>query len=154
MKQSTTRQEKQRQRFKVGSQAFFSMYLDFAPSDIDEVEFEEKPRLFRDFMQIRKKDRTRCLFIWRKMDPDEFVEYTLKTRLPMEIGQFLVPEVAEYLCFTLDHLRRLAPVVERLDARHKYEKIIYDSYLQNGGFYLTDQQRAEAYNAYKLARNK
>ena len=139
-------------RFKVGSQAFFSMYPDFTPSDIDEVEFEEKPRLFRDFMQIRKKDRTRCLFIWRKMDPDEFVDYALRSRTPMEAGKFLVPEVAEYLGITLDHLRRLGPVLDKLDPKHEYERVIFEAYLENGGFWLTQEQRDHAYTLYKSIR--
>jgi hypothetical protein len=77
---------------------------DFSPSDTDEVEFEENPKLYKNVMQFRKKDRKRCLFKWRKMSADEFVEYTLNSKLPMEIGKFLVPEVAQYLGFTIKHL--------------------------------------------------
>ena len=149
MSRSTTRQDAPRRRFKVGSQAFFSMYPDFTPSDIDEVEFEEKPRLFRDFMQIRKKDRTRCLFIWRKMQPDEFIDYALRSRTPMEAGKFLVPEVAEYLGITIEHLRQLEPVFDRLDEKHQYEKAIFEAYLNNNGFWLTGEQRDHAYMLYK-----
>ena len=149
MRPSTTRQDEQRLRFKVGSQAFFSMYPDFTPSDIDEVEFEEKPRLFRDFMQIRKKDRTRCLFIWRKMDPDEFIDYALRSRTPMEVGKFLVPEVADYLGITMEHLKQLRPVVDRLDKKHEYERVIYEAYMENGGMFLTPEQRDLAYLVYK-----
>ena len=47
-------------------------------TDVDEVEFEEHPKLYRNFMQFRKRDKSKCLFLWRKMAPDEFVEYTLK----------------------------------------------------------------------------
>lgn len=148
MKPSTTRPEKQKQRFKVGSQYFFSSFHDFMGMDVDEVEFEEKPKLYRDFMQFRKRDKSKCLFLWRKMTPDEFVEYTLRSKLPMEIGKFLVPEVAEYLGFTIEHLKRLAPVVDRLDEKHMYEKVIYDSYVENGAFFLTEEQRNKAYQVY------
>ena len=148
MRPSTTRQDEQRLRFKVGSQAFFSMYPDFTPSDIDEVEFEEHPTLFRNVMQFRKKDKTRCLFIWRKMEPDEFIDYALRSRTPMEVGKFLVPEVAEYLGFTMEHLRRLGPVVDRLDPKHEYERVIFEAYLENGGFWLTQEQRDHAYMLY------
>lgn len=125
------------------------MYPDFTPSDIDEVEFEEKPKLFRDFMQIRKKDRTRCLFIWRKMEPDEFIDYALRSRTPMEVGKFLVPEVAEYLGITIEHLKRLEPVFDRLDDKHQYERVIFKAYLNNNGFWLTGEQRDHAYMLYK-----
>lgn len=139
-------------RFRVGSTAFFSGYPGFHPSDVDELDIEDNPKLYHDFMQIRKTDKSRCLFKWRHMTADEFVEYTLNSRLPMELGKFLVPEVAEYLGFTIEHLKRLKPVAERLDEKHRYEKIIYDSYVDNNGFYLTDVQREEAYEEYKNER--
>ena len=153
MNKSTTKQDEQKLRFKVGSQAFFSMFDDFKPGDIDEVEFEENPKLYRNFMQFRKKDGTRCIFKWRKMTADEFVEYTLNTKLPMEVGKFLVPEVAEYLGFTIEHLKQLAPIFEKLDEKHKYEQVIFESYLKNGCFELTYDQRLRVYEAYKCARD-
>ena len=152
MKQSTIRPVKMNKRFKVGSQYFFSSYSDFMGRDIDEVEFEESPRLYCNMMQFRKKDKSRCLFMWRKMSADEFVEYTLNSKLPMEIGKFLVPEVADYLGFTINHLKQLAPVVERLDEQHQYEKVIYNSYVENNGFYLTSDQRDEAYKEFVRVR--
>ena len=87
------------------------------------------------------------------MTPDEFVGYELKSKLPMEIGKFLVPEVNEYLGFTLEHLEKLKPVIDNIDEKHKYEQIIYDSYIQNKGFYLTDEQRRKAYEIYKESRS-
>ena len=144
MNKSTTRQEESRQRFRVGSSYFFG-----EGHDIDEVEFTEHPKLFKNVMQFRKKDKTRCLFIWRKMDPDEFVEYTLNSRLPMEVGKFLVPEVADYLGITMEHLKQLRPVVDRLDKKHEYERVIYEAYMKNGGMFLTPEQRDLAYLVYK-----
>lgn len=154
MSKTTTQTEELKQRFKVGSQAFFNGYPDFNPSDIDEIEFEEHPTLYKNVLQFRKKDKTRCLFKWRKMSVDEFIEYTLNSKLPMEIGKFLVPEIAEYLGFTLNDLEKLRPIIEKLDNKHKYEKVIFDSYLQNNGFYLTQEQRDEAYKIYKSEREK
>ena len=133
-----------KQRFRVGSSYFFGDQ----GTDIDEVEFEESPKLYRNVMQFRARDKSRCVFKWRKMTPDEFVEYTLNSKLPMEIGKFLVPEVAEFLGFTIEHLKQLAPVIDRLDEKHRYEKVIYDSYIENGAFVLTDEQRNEAYQEY------
>lgn len=147
MNKSTTQQDESKQRFRVGSTYFFN-----EGNDIDEVEFEEHPRLYKNVMQFRKTDKSRCLFKWRKMSADEFVEYTLHSKLPMEIGKFLVPEVAEYLGITLDHLKKLKPVVDRLDKKHLYEKVIYDSYLSNGGFFLTEEQKIEAYEQYRRGK--
>lgn len=139
-------------KFTVGSQAFFKECPGFHPGDIDEVEFEDNPKMYRNFMQFRKTDGTRCLFKWRKMSADEFIEYALTSKLPMEIGKFLVPEVCEYLGITLGHLKKLNPVIQKLDKKHQYEKVIYDSYLSNGGFFLTDEQRKQAYEIYKGVR--
>ena len=153
MKQFITRPDASKRRFKIGSAAFFENCPGFVPGDRDEVEFEENPKLFKNFMQFRKKDKTYCLFIWRKMTPDEFIDYALNVSpLPMEIGKFLVPEVAEYLGFTIEHLRQLEPVVERMDERHNYERIIFRSYLENGAFFLTDEQREKAFQEYKSHR--
>ncbi len=152
MSRIITSQVESRRRFKVGSQAFFEGMPGFRPSDTDEVEFEEQPRLYKNVLQFRKRDGTRCLFKWRKMSPEEFIEYELGTNLPMELGKFLVPEVADYLGFTLEHLEQLRPLTRRLDARHSYEKVIFDSYIENGGFWLTDEQRASAFSEYKKGR--
>lgn len=35
---------------------------------------------------------------------------------------------------------------------HKYLGIIYDSYIENGKFCLTKEQRQKAYEEYKVAR--
>ena len=88
------------------------------------------------------------------MTADEFVEYTLQSKLPMEIGKFLVPEVCEYLGFAIEHLKRLKPVVDRIDDKHKYEKVIYNSYIKNNAFFLTDDQRREAFLEYKNGRTQ
>lgn len=148
MSKSTIPTEELKQRFRVGSSYFFG---DLG-TDIDEVEFEDNPKLYKNVLQFRKTDKKRCLFKWRKMSADEFVEYTLNSKLPMEIGKFLVPEVAQYLGFTIEHLKRLEPVVKRLDPKHQYEKTIYDAYIQNNGYWLTAEQRQQAYMEYKASR--
>lgn len=152
MSKSTIRQAEQKRQFSVGSQAFFSAYPDFTPSDADVVEFEVAPKLYKNFMQIRKKDKSRCIFKWRLMSADEFVDYTLTTKLPMEIGKFLVPEVARYVGITVDHLKKMTPVVERLDDKHAYERIIFDAYIANDGFWMTQDQRDLAYQSYRASR--
>jgi hypothetical protein len=45
-------------------------------------------------------------------------------------------------------LERLRPLAEKLDDKHLYEKVIYDAYIENGCWGLTDEQRAEAYRIY------
>lgn len=148
MNKSIIRRDEHRPRYKVGSRAFFEGMPNFNPKDTDEVEFIDEPTMFKTFMQMRKKDGTRCLFKWRKMTPDEFIDYALNSRTPMEAGKFLVPEVADDLGITMEHLKKLAPVFERMDTRHQYEQIIFEAYLENGGMWLTDEQRRKAFEVY------
>lgn len=152
MSKSTMQLAESKPRFKVGSRAFFEGLEGFFPSDLDEVEFEENPRLYKNFMQFRAKDGSRCLFKWRLMSADEFVDYTLQSKLPMEVGKFLVPEVAEFLGITIDHLKRLKPVIERLDSKHAYERVIYDAYITHNGFWLNEAERNLAYQEYINSR--
>ena len=87
------------------------------------------------------------------MTPDEFVEYTLTNDPAMMLGKFLVPEVCEKIGFGIEDLKKLEPVSLRLDPKHQYEKVIFDSYLENKKFELTPEQRLKAYEIYKKARN-
>ena len=70
----------------------------------------------------------------------------------MTAGKFLVPDVAKYLDFTIEDIQKLSPLFEKLDERHIYEKVIFNSYIENGGFFLTPEQRQKAFEAYLSAR--
>ena len=70
----------------------------------------------------------------------------------MVIGKFLVPEFCAEIGFTIEDLPRLEPLLAKLDEKHKYEEIIYNAYIENNAFVLTDEQRAAAYESYKVSR--
>jgi hypothetical protein len=70
----------------------------------------------------------------------------------MQVGKYLVPEILHYFNFTIDDLKQLQPLIDNLDKSHLYEKIIYDGYIENNDFYLTDIQLDNAYKSYKDAR--
>jgi hypothetical protein len=72
----------------------------------------------------------------------------------MIVGKFLVPEFCKAIGFTIMDLPRLYPLIQKLDEKHMYEAIIFDSYLQNGDFVLTDSQREKAYQSYQTSRIK
>lgn len=134
----------------VGSTYFFKGLEEFKSKDTDRVVLVENPIGFKNVRQTSGSGS--CLFEWRKMSADEFVEFTLKTKLPMSVGKFLVPEFCEAVGFTLMHLKKLESIFDKLDDKHKYEKNIYNAYLKNGSFTLTDEQRQSAYEEYKKAR--
>lgn len=85
------------------------------------------------------------------MSPEEFITVTLHCSA-ITLGKFLVPEFNKEIGFTISHLKQLKPLVDKLDNKHLYEKVIYDSYILNNDFYLTEDQLMQAYNEYKKYR--
>lgn len=137
-------------KFLMGSQYFFSCYEDFTSKDTDEVEIIETD----EFKYVRQlTGQGRCLFQLKKYpSKEEYIDCALQSSLGMVVGKFLIPEFCEAIGFTVEDLPRLHGLVDILDDKHKYEEIIYNAYIKNGSFTLTDMQRNEAYNSYKESR--
>ena len=135
-------------KFLVGSNIFFrGFFEDFNSKDIDILLLEDNPNGFENVRQFHFKDR--CIFQWRRMDKNEFINLSLERGLGMELGKFLVPEFAKEMKMDINDLERLRPLVEKLDEKHLYEKVIFDAYIENSCWALTNEQRAEAYRVYK-----
>lgn len=134
----------------MGSQYFFSCYDDFVGKDIDEIELVDTD----EFKQCRHLNgQGRCLFQFKRQETkDDYIRYALASNLGMTVGKFLVPEFCQEIGFAVEDLPRLLPLVEKLDDKHKYEEIIYNSYIENNSLTLTDEQRARAYESYKESR--
>lgn len=134
----------------IGSQYFFSCYDDFQSKDIDELQIIET----NEFAQVRQiTGQNRCLFqLKRHSSKEEYINWALKSELGMVIGKFLIPEFCEIIGFTIEDLSRLQPLIQKLDDKHKYEEIIFNSYIENGNFTLTKEQRDLAYQSYKMTR--
>lgn len=137
-------------RFTVGSRAFFSGMPDFKPKDIDYLSFIEKGNGFK--KSIQRTDGNSCHFLFVRNPKDEMIDDALSGGPAMAIGKFLVPEIAKELHLTIQDLAKLQPLVLRLEEKHAYEKVIYDAYMANGSFTLTDEQRTSAFAAYSAAR--
>lgn len=135
----------------VGSRAFFEGYADFSPKDKDFLILDENPKGYKIFRQTSLNGK--CLFEWKKFSPNKFIEIHKNNGTGMLIGKFLVPEVCKDIGFTIEHLKKLEPLLKKLDDKHKYESVIFYAYLENGDFVLTQEQRDEAYRVYKEARN-
>ena len=140
------------EKYLVGSRYFFENEPDFNSKDYDYVTLVDNPVTFKDYRQLTGLGH--CLFDWRRMSAEEFVDFTLNYCHPMTIGKFLVPEFAREIGLTLDLLKKLQPKVNQLNKSHRYEKIIFESYLENGEFELTEEQRHRAYVEYTEARRK
>ena len=138
--------------FKVGSINFFSHYNDYVIKDDDRLAILSLPingnKSF--LMKQDKKD----IIMYPKLSKDEFIEVDLETNDSMKVGKYLIPEFIKYIDFTIDDLYKIKSLIDKLDDKHKYQKIIYDAYLENNSFTLTDEQRLNAYNEYKKYRKE
>lgn len=134
----------------MGSQYFFSCYDDFKSKDIDEIEIIET----NDFKyQSQLTGQGRCLFRLRKQpNKEDYINYALQSSVGMVIGKFLVPEFCELIGFTWEDLSLLNSLIAKLDEKHMYEKIIYESYIENRALTLTQEQKDRAYQSYKTTR--
>lgn len=136
----------------MGSKYFFSRYSDFVAGDEDRIEIIDT----NNFKQVRQlTGRGKCLFQLKRHDnKQEYIDWALKSKIGMVVGKFLIPEFCNEIGFLVQDLPTLRPLINKLDDKHKYEEIIYNSYLENGSFTLTDEQRDRAYASYKASRAK
>ena len=132
----------------VGSNAFFKNHPNFSSGhDIDIIYIIDQPLFGYGFKIIHKQT-----------DDKIFVYNSGKDRLLRSIAHefeacsFLVPEFAKYIDLTIEDLKRLEYWFDKLDDKHKYEKLIYQYYLINNDFVLTEEQLNEAYKIYKKFR--
>ena len=133
-------------RFIVGSRAFFRQMKDFMPTNRNYLELIEDPS-FEGF--IEKSLRGTNNYYYKKEDPSVMIQRTIEANRPIMVGKFLVPEVAEALGLTVEDILPLAPLIEKLDKKQEYLQIIFNAYKANNSFTLTDEQREEAYLAYQ-----
>lgn len=136
----------------IGSQYFFSCYEDFDSKDIDELQIVDTD----EFAQIRQiTGQGKCLFLMKRHPvKDDYIDWALKSNIGMDIGKFLVPEFCAEIGLKIEDLAQLTPLLDKLDDKHQYEKIIFDSYIENGSFELTNVQRRAAYRSYKESRGE
>lgn len=134
-------------RILVGSQRFFRCIDGFNPKDVDYVNLNEE----YDNLTIHRS--WGCTFMFIRKSAEEFVQQALRDGQGLFIGKFLVPEFAHEVGITMEHLKVLEPLLNRLDEKHLYEKVIFEAYLVNGGFFLTDEQVRESYEVYLKYRS-
>jgi hypothetical protein len=138
-------------RFQMGSSTFFHSLPGYEPKDLDELIIMDDWCLKENSarVMIGKNDT----FIYRHLTKDGFICDALVSGVPMRLGKFLCPEFASFLKMDIKDLKRLEPLAKILDEKHTYEKIIYNAYIQNDGWWLTEEQRMAAYLEYKRTRN-
>lgn len=136
--------------FKIGSSIFFASYSDYTQKDIDILAITDLPLFGKPMMNMKLKDKD--IFFMCIEDNSVMLDKTLKSGVNMRAGKFLSPEFAEYIGLTIEELKKLKPMFDDIDEKHMYEKVIFDSYIKNNGFFLTNEQRLMAYEEYKRKR--
>lgn len=142
-----------RKKFLTGSKAFFSHLAGFQPKDTDYIVIDDNP-VGMNFCRSKSLEGV-CVYEWRYMPADVFIDHVLSHPFPaMQVVMFLVPGVAEHIGLNIDQLPRLKPLIDNLDTLHRYAAIIYESYIKNGSFMMTEGQLQSAYSCYLEARTK
>lgn len=135
----------------VGSNYFFSGIKGFKPKDIDVLILEESNE-YKYLYQHHCPGK--CIFkVNSSNTKDDLIEFHKKLNDPITIGKFLIPEFNNYFGITIEDIKELKFIFDKLDKKHLYQKKIYDYYIENGSFTLTDNQLNECYNLYKLYRH-
>ena len=97
------------------------------------------------------------LILYPPFSKQEFLDYDLAKCNGvicdgMKFGKYIIPSFANYIGLTIDDLKSLSEMINVLDEKHLYQKVIYDAYIANNDFTLSDEQRQAAYASYKEAR--
>ena len=141
----------------VGSDYFFHNCEGYIPHDydyiilIDKANSSYKPSFdSKDTLHIYSS-HTKCdkTFYYRYEKQDFIDDIVNGIVSKYFLNKFLVPEVNEAIGFEFSELHALNYLFDELDDKHKYLKIIYDSYIENDEYYLSDSQRELAFNEYK-----
>ena len=136
----------------MGSSYFFDRYDDYKIKDNDELhivdEFIFPNRVCMNMKLFDGND----ICIFKNTDKQDYINDVYESGVNMKVGKFLIPEFNKYINFTIDDLKSLQPIFDNMDKKHTYERVIFESYLKNGDFFLTDEQRREAYKEYKRSR--
>lgn len=136
----------------TGSTLWFADIPGFVPGDTDYIKIVDNPIGFN-FVKQTGRTRT-CYFEWKRMSPQEYIDYALSRGPAMQLGKFLTPEFVAEVGFTIEHLKQLKPLTDKLGPKHAYEKIIFESYIENNAFTLTQAQKLKAFEEYKKARQQ
>lgn len=143
---------KQVAKFLIGSRVFFEGMPKFQSKDYDWLYVMDSFGSIKSGRMIMHKDNADMILV-PKMDKNWYLEDCINSDFGVSAGKMFVPEFAAYVGLTVNDLKRFEPYLTLLDDKHKYYKVIYDAYMQNGDFTLTDEQRNTAYEEYKKYRN-
>jgi len=146
---------KEVKRFIIGSRAIFTGYKDFEDytTDTDILLIHDDPDYWLETQYHDPEDDNIHYICWANISKEDLLYYHIhNVYMGTFIQKFLCPEYAEWLGLTIEELASMERLLQYMDNKHSYEKIVFYAYIKNGGFYMTDEQKAAAYEEYKLKR--
>ena len=140
-------------KIKCGSSVFFNKFDDYNSKDTDWIVFVDKIPGNQLMWRVKIKDDDLMMFK-NGTTKQQHIDMVFDTNVPLKVGKFLVPEFNEYIGFDISELKQFDEIINQLDDTHKYQKIIYDAYIENNSFILTYEQINKAYKEYKKYRTQ
>lgn len=134
-----------------GSNVFFKDIKGFYPHDTDWVMIDETLDI-KDKYIIRYRPGA-DYFVYSKLTREEFLNIMKNDYgSPLKLCVVILPEIIKLYKINIDHLKSLKSKRDQLPEKYEYLGIIYDSYIENNDFYLTDEQLMKSYEKYKQYR--
>ena len=140
-------------RITTGSRAFFSGIEGFMPKDNDIVMLVDPDQVSFQWMRQTSNGSTDLFEIVRRPKA-ELIDQAIEKAKPMAIARFLTPAFAQEIGLQPADLPLLQPMRDRLDKKHEYLGIIFDAYVKNQEFVLSDEQRDAAFESDTSTRKK
>lgn len=136
----------------VGSNAFFKNIKEYQINDKDYLILVDDPKDFK----IRKEIYLRGIdkFYYKKDTPVKMIQHAIESNDPMVVGKFLVKEVAEEIGLKPQDILPLKYLIDKVDKKHLYQIILFNSIIENNSFDLTNEQIIESFNVYQNARTE
>lgn len=137
--------------FSIGATAFFKDIPEYKGKP-DTLVLEDDPQGYEHYSQSTEEG---CLTVkWARKSKADFLAYAKRgTATAYEFGKFIIPGFIEEYALTMDDVEDLYAHFEpKMRIRLHYQKYIMQAYRDNGGFTLTDEQLAAAFETYKQGR--
>lgn len=138
-------------RIITGSRAFFSGMEGFKPKDCDVIVIVNNKEVPFKWMRQTSNGSVDVFEIVRHPKA-KLISHAVDKAQPMAIARFLTPAFAKEIGLHPSDLPALRPMRENLDTKHEYLGVIYDAYVSNSSFELTDDQRQAAFDVYLKCR--
>ena len=142
---------KQIAKFTVGSNVFFNGLEGFTPKDQDALYIMDS-WISKNATQLRMRVDNIDKILAPKLTKKQYIDDCLHSDTTMRMGKFFVPAFAEYIGLEVEDLKVFEKYLDILPDNHKYYKKIYEAYMENGNFTMTDEQRNAAFEEYKKYR--